>query len=114
VNEQGVVQISSANKANIDKALARIRAITATPEVGEVYSGKVKTIMPFGAFVEIMPGKDGLLHISEVEHRRLENLDGVLKEGDIIDVKLIEVDKKTGKLKLSRKVLLAKPEAAAN
>ena len=70
--------------------------------------------MPFGAFVEIMPGKDGLLHISEVEHRRLENLDGVLKEGDIIDVKLIEVDKKTGKLKLSRKVLLAKPEPAAN
>ena len=114
VNEQGVVQISSSNKANIDKALARIRAITATPEVGEVYSGKVKTIMPFGAFVEIMPGKDGLLHISEVEHRRLENLDGVLKEGDIIDVKLIEVDKKTGKLKLSRKVLLAKPEPAAN
>jgi polyribonucleotide nucleotidyltransferase len=114
VNEQGVVQISSANKANIDKALARIRAITATPEVGEVYSGKVKTIMPFGAFVEIMPGKDGLLHISEVEHRRLENMDGILKEGDIIDVKLIEVDKKTGKLKLSRKVLLPKPEAAAN
>lgn len=114
VNEQGVVQISSSNKANIDKALARIRAITAIPEVGEVYSGKVKTIMPFGAFVEIMPGKDGLLHISEVEHRRLENLDGVLKEGDIIDVKLIEVDKKTGKLKLSRKVLLAKPEPAAN
>ncbi len=114
VNEQGVVQISSANKANIDKALARIRAITATPEVGEVYSGKVKTIMPFGAFVEIMPGKDGLLHISEVEHRRLENLDGILKEGDMVDVKLIEVDKKTGKLKLSRKVLLPKPEAAAN
>jgi polyribonucleotide nucleotidyltransferase len=114
VNEQGVVQISSANKANIDKALARIRAITATPEVGEVYSGKVKTIMPFGAFVEIMPGKDGLLHISEVEHRRLENMDGILKEGDIIDVKLIEVDKKTGKLKLSRKVLLPKPEASAN
>ena len=114
VNEQGVVQISSSNKANIDKALARIRAITATPEVGEVYSGKVKTIMPFGAFVEIMPGKDGLLHISEVEWRRLENLDGVLKEGDIIDVKLIEVDKKTGKFKLSRKVLLPKPETAAN
>lgn len=114
VNEQGVVQISSSNKANIEKALARIRAITATPEVGEVYTGKVKTIMPFGAFVEIMPGKDGLLHISEVEHRRLENLDGILKEGDIIDVKLIEVDKKTGKLKLSRKVLLTKPEPAAN
>ncbi|MEX1190093.1 MAG: polyribonucleotide nucleotidyltransferase [Bacteroidia bacterium] len=112
VNEQGIVQISSSNKESIDKAMARIRAITATPEVGEVYSGKVKSIVPFGAFVEIIPGKDGLLHISEVEWRRLENLDGVLKEGDIIDVKLIEVDKKTGKLKLSRKVLLPKPETA--
>ena len=112
VNEQGIVQISSSNKESIDKAMARIRAITATPEIGEVYSGKVKSIVPFGAFVEIIPGKDGLLHISEVEWRRLENLDGILKEGDIIDVKLIDVDKKTGKLKLSRKILLPKPEAA--
>jgi polyribonucleotide nucleotidyltransferase len=86
----------------------------AQPEVGEVYEGKVKSIMPFGAFIEILPGKDGLLHISEVEWRRLESLDGVLKEGDIVDVKLIEVDKKTGKLKLSRKILLPKPEAAVN
>jgi len=112
VGNEGVVQISSANKENIDKALAKIRGIAATPEVNEVYHGKVKSIMPFGAFVEIMPGKDGLLHISEVEWRRLENLDGVLKEGDMIDVKLIEVDKKTGKLKLSRKALLPKPETA--
>jgi polyribonucleotide nucleotidyltransferase len=110
VGDQGVVQISSTNKANIDKALAKIRGITATPEVGEVYSGKVKSIMPFGAFVEILPGKDGLLHISEVEWRRLESMDGILKEGDIVDVKLIEVDKKTGKFKLSRKALLPKPE----
>ena len=112
VGNEGVVQISSANKENIDKALAKIRGIAATPEVNEIYHGKVKSIMPFGAFVEIMPGKDGLLHISEVEWRRLENLDGVLKEGDMIDVKLIEVDKKTGKLKLSRKALLPKPETA--
>jgi polyribonucleotide nucleotidyltransferase len=112
VNEQGVVQISSSNKENIDRAVAKIRAITATPEIGEIYSGKVKSIVPFGAFVEIIPGKDGLLHISEVEWRRLDSLDGILKEGDIIDVKLIDVDKKTGKFKLSRKVLLPKPEAA--
>jgi len=114
VGDQGVVQISSTNKENIEKALKRIRGIASSPEVGEVYSGKVKSIMPFGAFVEILPGKDGLLHISEVEWRRLESLDGVLKEGDIVDVKLIEVDKKTGKLKLSRKILLPKPEAAVN
>jgi polyribonucleotide nucleotidyltransferase len=112
VGDQGIVQIASSNKPDIDKAVSRIRAITATPEVGEVYNGKVKTIMPFGAFVEIIPGKDGLLHISEVEWRRLENLDGILKEGDMVDVKLIEVDKKTGKLKLSRKALLPKPEGA--
>ncbi|MCC6769130.1 MAG: S1 RNA-binding domain-containing protein, partial [Bacteroidia bacterium] len=114
VNEQGVVQISSSNKENIDKALARIRAIASTPEIGEVYTGKVKSIVPFGAFIEVMPGKDGLLHISEVEWRRLENLDGIMKEGDIVTVKLIDIDKKTGKLKLSRKVLLPKPEPATN
>ena len=108
--DRGLVDISSSNKEDIDKALAKIKAITAVPEVGEVYKGKVKSIMPFGAFVEIIPGKDGLLHISEVEWRRLENLDGILKEGDIIDVKLIEIDKKTNKMKLSRKVLLPKPE----
>jgi polyribonucleotide nucleotidyltransferase len=82
----------------------------AIPEVGEVYEGKVKSIMPFGAFIEFMPGKDGLLHISEVEHRRLENMEGVLKEGEKIQVKLIGVDPKTGKFKLSRKALWPKPE----
>jgi len=111
--EFGVVQISSADKASIDKALGKIRAITAVPEVGEIYTGKVKSIMPFGAFVEIIPGKDGLLHISEVEWRRLDSLDGVLKEGEMVTVKLIEVDKKTGKFKLSRKILLPKPEPTA-
>lgn len=110
VGEQGVIQISSENKEGIEAALKRIKGITAIPEVGEVYSGKVKNIMPFGAFVEILPGKDGLLHISEIEWRRLETVESVLKEGDIIQVKLIEVDKKTGKLKLSRKALLPKPE----
>jgi polyribonucleotide nucleotidyltransferase len=108
--EFGIVQISSEDKAGIDAAVAKIKAITAIPEVGEVYTGKVKSIMPFGAFVEIMPGKDGLLHISEIAWQRLETVESVLKEGDVIEVKLIEIDKKTGKMKLSRKVLLPKPE----
>ncbi len=110
VGEFGVVDIASANKASIDQALARIKAITAVPEVGEVYKGKVKSIMPFGAFVEILPGKDGLLHISEIAWRRLEKVEDELKEGQELDVKLIEVDQKSGKLRLSRKVLLPKPE----
>jgi polyribonucleotide nucleotidyltransferase len=114
VGDQGVVQISSSNKESIDKAVARIRAITATPEIGEVYHGKVKSIVAFGAFVEILPGKDGLLHISEIDHRRIETMEGVLKEGDMIDVKLIDVDKKTGKFKLSRKALIPKPERQEN
>ena len=114
VGDQGVVQISSENKDSIDRAVARIRAITATPEIGEVYHGKVKSIVAFGAFVEILPGKDGLLHISEIDHRRIETMEGVLKEGDMIDVKLIDVDKKTGKFKLSRKALIAKPEKQEN
>jgi polyribonucleotide nucleotidyltransferase len=108
--EFGIVDIASENKDAIEKALARIRGIVSVPDVGEVYEGKVKSIMPFGAFVEFLPGKDGLLHISEVEWRRLESMDGVLKEGDLIQVKLIEVDQKTGKFRLSRKVLLPKPE----
>ena len=110
VNETGVVDISADNKDSIDRALARIKGIVAQPEIGEVYEGKVKSIMPFGAFVEFMPGKDGLLHISEIEHRRLETMDGIFKEGDLVKVKLMEVDKKTGKFKLSRKALLPKPE----
>ncbi|GAB4134641.1 MAG: polyribonucleotide nucleotidyltransferase [Bacteroidia bacterium] len=108
--EFGVVDIASENKDSIDRAVARIKGIIAIPEVGEEYEGKVKSIMPFGAFVEFLPGKDGLLHISEVEWKRLENLDGVLKEGDIVKVKLIEVDPKTGKFRLSRKALMPKPE----
>jgi polyribonucleotide nucleotidyltransferase len=88
----------------------RIKAIVAIPEIGEVYLGTVKSIMPFGAFVEILPGKDALLHISEIEWRRLDTVEGVLKAGDKIKVKLIGVDPKTNKMKLSRKVLLPKPE----
>lgn len=113
INNMGHIDIVANNADAINAVLSKIKAIVAQPEVGEVYEGKVKSIMPFGAFVEFMPGKDGLLHISEVEHRRLETMDGVLKEGDKIQVKLIGVDPKTGKFKLSRKVLLPKPENAA-
>lgn len=113
INNIGHIDIVATNADAINAVLSKIKAIVAQPEVGEVYDGKVKSIMPFGAFVEFMPGKDGLLHISEVEHRRLETMEGVLKEGDKIQVKLIGVDPKTGKFKLSRKVLLPKPEAAA-
>ncbi|MEP7171540.1 MAG: S1 RNA-binding domain-containing protein, partial [Bacteroidota bacterium] len=110
VGNEGLIEIASADKASIDKAIAKIRGIVTIPEVGEVYEGKVKNIMAFGAFVEILPGKDGLLHISEISHERLSTMDNVFKEGEIIKVKLIEVDSKTGKLKLSRKALLPKPE----
>ena len=106
----GVVEIASTNKEDLEAAKAKVRAIVAVPEVGEIYRGTVRSIMAFGAFVEILPGKDGLLHISEVDWKRLENLDGILKEGDQIDVKLIEIEQKTGKLRLSRKALLPKPE----
>ena len=106
----GNVDISADNKEAIDKALERVNAIVAVPEIGKIYSGKVKSIVPFGAFVEILPGKDGLLHISEIDWKRIEKAEDVLKEGQVIEVKLIEVDNKSGKLKLSRKVLLPKPE----
>ncbi|WP_316784694.1 polyribonucleotide nucleotidyltransferase [Pedobacter frigiditerrae] len=109
VGNKGIVEIFADNKAAIDAAVARINAIAAKPEIGATYQGKVKSIMPFGAFVEIMPGKDGLLHISEISWERLETMDGVLKEGDKIEVKLLDVDKQ-GKMKLSRKVLLPRPE----
>lgn len=105
----GFVTIYATNKEAMDKAMKRIKGIVAIPELGEVYDGVVKNIMPFGAFVEFMPGKDGLLHISEISWERLETLDNVLKVGDEIKVKLLEVDKKTGKYRLSRKVLLPKP-----
>ncbi len=106
----GEVCISANNAGSINAALAKVKGIVAVPEVGEVYKGKVKSIVPFGAFVEILPGKEGLLHISEIEWRRLEKVEDALKENEIIDVKLIDVDQKTGKLKLSRKVLLPRPE----
>jgi len=106
----GYVSIFSADKTSMDKAVSRIRGIILVPEIGEVYSGKVKSIMPFGAFVEFLPGKDGLLHISEIKWERIENMDGVLEVGEEVQVKLVEVDKKTGKYRLSRKVLLPKPE----
>ncbi|WP_316815063.1 polyribonucleotide nucleotidyltransferase [Pedobacter nyackensis] len=115
VGNKGIVEIFADNKAAIDAAVGRINAIAAKPEIGATYDGKVKSIMPFGAFVEIMPGKDGLLHISEIAWERLETMDGVLKEGDKIQVKLLDVDKQ-GKMKLSRKALLPRPprpEAAA-
>ena len=109
-DNKGIIQIFADNKDAIDQAVTRIKNIVAKPEVGETYEGKVKSIMPFGAFVEIMPGKDGLLHISEIDWKRYETMDGVLTEGQIVKVKLIDIDKKTGKMKLSRKVLLPKPE----
>lgn len=110
VGEFGVIDIVSNNKESIDAVMAKIKRIVAIPEIGTVYHGVVKNITAFGAFVEVLPGKDGLLHISEIDHKRLEKVEGVLKVGDEIDVKLIEIDSKTGKLKLSRKVLLPKPD----
>lgn len=109
VNNKGLVNIFSNNQQIMDAAIARVKAIVSVPEVGEVYDGVVKSIMPFGAFVEFMPGKDGLLHISEIKWERLESMDGVMEVGEQVKVKLVEVDKKTGKFRLSRKVLLPKP-----
>lgn len=106
----GKVQVSGPNKESIDGALAKIRAIVAIPEVGEVYEGVVRSIMPYGCFVEILPGKDGLLHISEIDWKRLETVEEAgIKEGDKIQVKLMEIDPKTGKYKLSHRVLIEKP-----
>ena len=107
----GKVQVSAPNKESIDAALAKIKAIVAVPEVGEVYEGTVKSIMPYGCFVEILPGKEGLLHISEIAWKRLETVEEAgIKEGDKIKVKLLEIDPKTGKYKLSHRVLIDKPE----
>jgi polyribonucleotide nucleotidyltransferase len=110
VGNQGEVSIFSSDKEGVDKAVAWIKGIVAVPEVGETYEATVKSIMPYGAFVEFLPGKQGLMHISEVSWKRLETLEGILNEGDVIKVKLIGTDPKTGKYKLSRKVLLPKPE----
>ena len=107
----GKVQVSAPNKDAIDAALGKIKAIIAVPEIGEVYEGTVRSIMPYGCFVEILPGKDGLLHISEIDWKRLETVEEAgIKEGDKIKVKLLDIDPKTGKYKLSRRVLLEKPE----
>ncbi|MBN4061770.1 MAG: polyribonucleotide nucleotidyltransferase [Flavobacteriales bacterium] len=108
--EFGIVDIAADNKESIDAALTRIKAITTMPEIGEEYMGTVKSVLNFGAFVEILPGKDGLLHISEIDWKRIENVSDVLKEGDQVKVKLTEIDRKTGKLRLSRKVLMPRPE----
>jgi polyribonucleotide nucleotidyltransferase len=110
VGNKGVVNVFATSKESMDKAVGRIKGIVAVPEVGQVYDGKVKSIVQFGAFVEFMPGKDGLLHISEIKWDRLESMDGVLEVGEEVKVKLVEIDKKTGKFRLSRKVLLPKPE----
>lgn len=110
-DKKGIVEIASQNKEDIEAAKAKIRGIVAVPEVGEIYDGKVTSIMSFGAFVEILPGKDALLHISEIDWKRFETMEETgLKEGDPIQVKLIEIDEKTGKYRLSRRVLLPKPE----
>ena len=106
------VSIAGNNKEGIEAALAKIKGITTLPEVGETYKGKIKTILDFGAFVEILPGKEGLLHISEIDHKRVANVKDELEEGQIVDVKLLEIDKRSGKFKLSRKALMPKPERA--
>jgi polyribonucleotide nucleotidyltransferase len=110
VGEFGIVDIIADNVEAKDAVVTKIKGIVSVPEVGEIYTGKVKNIMPFGAFVEILPGQDGLLHISEIDWTRLEKVEDALKVGDMIQVKLIGVDPKNGKIKLSRKVLLPQPE----
>ncbi len=109
-DNMGIVQIMATDKDSLNAAVAKIKGITTVAEIGEIYDGVVKSIMPFGAFVEYLPGKDGLLHISEIDHRRIETMDGVLEVGDKIQVKLLDIDKKTGKVKLSRKALIPRAE----
>jgi len=113
-NDQGEVSIFGSVKENVDKAVAWVKGIVSVPEEGAEYDAVVKSIMPYGAFVEFMPGKQGLLHISEVSWKRLESLDGVLSENEKIKVKLVGVDQKTGKFKLSRKILMPKPEGMSD
>jgi len=110
IDDQGIVNIFALDKDAMDAAVGRVKDITAIPEVGEVYEGKVKSILPFGAFVEFLPGKDGLLHISEIKWERVEDIQGILEVGEELKVKLVDIDKKSGKFRLSRKVLLPKPE----
>jgi len=111
IDGMGKVEILGTNKEGMDAAISKINEIAFTPTVGEEYDGRVKDIQAYGAFVEIAPGKDGLLHISEIDHKRITNVEDVLKVGDEVKVRIIDVDQKTGKMKLSRKVLLPKPEA---
>ena len=110
VDDYGIIDIVCTDKASSEAAKARIKAITAVPEVGEVYLGTVKNITNFGAFIEIIPNKEGLLHISEIDWKHIKDVESVLKTGDKVKVKLIDIDSKTGKLKLSRKVLIPKPD----
>lgn len=110
VNNQGEVSVFSASKDSLDKAVSWIKGLVAVPVVGDTYEGTVKSIKEFGAFVEFLPKKEGLLHISEISWKRLESMDGIFKEGDKVKVKLLDVDQKTGKFKLSRKALIPKPE----
>ena len=111
IDGKGEIEIAAANKDSIEAAVARIKEITAVPEEGKVYTGTVRSILEFGAFVEFMPGRDGLLHISEISWNRIEDMESTgLKEGDVVTVKLIEIDKKTGKYRLSMKALQEKPE----
>ena len=114
VDDEGMVFVSSIDQASGEAALKFIEGLMAEPEVGKVYTGKVKTIVDFGAFVEYLPGKDGLLHISELEHFRVGNVEDVLQLGDEIEVKLVEVDSRSGKVRLSRKALLPVPEGMEN
>ena len=110
VGNFGEVSIFSTSKEGVEKAVKWIKSIVAVPQIGDVYEAKVKTIQPYGAFVEFLPKKEGLLHISEVSWKRLETMEGVLKEGDIVKVKLVGLDPKTGKFKLSRKALMPRPD----
>ncbi|MCL2728144.1 MAG: S1 RNA-binding domain-containing protein, partial [Bacteroidales bacterium] len=108
--ETGIVDIFGQNREGMDAALARIKLITTVPEVNEVYNGKVVSILEFGAFVEILPGKEGLLHISEIDWKKIDRTEDVFKVGDMVEVKLLEIDEKSGKLRLSRRALMPKPE----
>jgi len=110
VGDFGVIDVFALNRTDIDAVVQRIKMITAVPEIGEVYNGIVKSILDFGVFVEILPGKEGLLHISEIDWKHVKDAKEYFKTGDEVEVKLLDIDSRTGKIKLSRKVLLPKPE----
>jgi polyribonucleotide nucleotidyltransferase len=112
-DNKGYVEIYAVNKESIEKARRRIQGIVAVPEVGEVYDATVKSIMPYGAFMEFLPGKQGLLHISEISHKRIESMEGIFQDNEVVKVKLVGVDPKTGKYKLSRKALMEREPGAA-